>query len=592
MINIAKKSQYLIMPLFLIFLLMVEVQFASASSYYTSATRIGKQDGLPETTIFSLAVDQHGFLWLGAPNSLIRYDGYEFKQFSQNNSDNYHLHVSGAGNLFVDSQNRLWIGAWGDGLAVYDQSMNLIHHFRHYANDGSSLPDDKVQVIFEDDKGDIWVGTNGGGLAVYQPRSRDFVRYLHNENNPRSLSHNRVWAISQNQPGVLWIATSNGLNRLDLNVTNRANATFQRFTAADDVGFNHSLIRSLYSDKNGRLWVGTQGEFGWFDIETKKFHAIDLPNETGNTIINRIKEDHQGNILVATQQGLYHYLTDKKALSPWSGNKDYQLFPQRDIRDIMVDSSGLLWLTTRFAGLIKIDLGSTSIQPFAKYVTNNSDVDINRVYEAVNDDQNRLWLSSSSGLLYKDQHDRVFSRFQLPSQLNDKNILAMTIKDQNLWLGGHFGLYSFNRRTNNLANQTHLLDKVENKQIHSLLIDSSNNLWIGTIHNGLIKYGKDSKITHYIHRRHEKNSISGNTIVSLLEDNHGHIWIGTGSSGLNRLDVQTNKITRYYVGKNGLRSNTINDVYQSHNGDIWLTPDVPPKYNLPSVVLATTPGKN
>lgn len=565
-------TQKLLLWLCMIVTVCASIVVVQANSLYTSATRIGKHDGLPETTIFSLAADKQGFMWLGAPNSLSRYDGHEFIQFSKASNKGFKLHVGGAGSLLVDSQNRLWIGAWGDGLAVYDQSMNLLHHFRHNPNDGKSLPGDKVQVIFEDDAGDIWIGTNGGGLAVFEPQTQDFVRYLHNPSNSRSLSHNRVWSIAQNAAKQLWIGTSNGLNRLNLDVTNRSNATFERFNNDSGHGLNHSLVRSLYADKKGNLWLGTQGDFGLWDTNNHQFTPIALPNDMGGTIVNRIKEDNQGNIFVATQNGLYHYLTDKQALSPWSANEGVQLFAERDIRDVMVDSSGLLWLTTRFAGLIKIDLSSSSIQPFASFVTDGNDYPLNRVYAALADSNNRLWLSGSTGLFYKDVDDNVFRRYELPQPIEGKNITALAIKDNKLWLGGHFGLYSLNWQTNQITAQNQILDSLETKSIHSLLTDSNNNLWIGTTHQGLVKLSHSGEREHYFHQRHQAQSISGNTIVALFEDNHGHIWIGTASSGLNRLDVNSQKFVRYQASanENSLSSNVINDIYQTKKGDIWV----------------------
>ena len=542
---------------------------ANATSLYTSAIGIGKHDGLPETTIFSLAADKQGFLWLGAPNSLIRYDGHEFIQFSKNNKDNFHLHVSGAGNILVDSQNRLWVGAWGDGLAVYDQSMKLLHHFKHNPNDGRSLPSNKVQVIFEDSDGDIWLGTNGGGLAVFEPQTQDFVRYLHNPNDAGSLSHNRVWSIAQNQKGQLWIGTSSGLNRLNLQVTNRNNARFEHFDNDSGNGLRHSLIRSLYTDKKGNMWLGSQGDFGSWNTNSNQFTPIKLPNSMGRTIVNRIKEDNQGNILVATQHGLYHYLTDKQVLSSWSAREGLQLFAERDIRDVMVDESGLLWLTTRFAGLIKIDLNASSISPLDNYLSNDGEFAINRVYEIIRDEE-RIWLSGSTGLFYKDEKNSDFHRYQLPASIEGKSITALSLKDGQLWLGGHFGLYSLNKQNNQITNQNHVLSQLETKSIHSLLTDSNNNLWIGTTHQGLVKLAVDGEVEHYTHQRYQANSISGNTVVSLYEDNLGHIWIGTGSSGLNRLEPNTKQFNRYSVDSHGLSSNVINDIYQAKDGAIWI----------------------
>jgi signal transduction histidine kinase len=54
---------------------------------YVRFTNITAADGLPEETITSITQDHRGFLWLGSPEGLIRFDGMHFKTWHPNPAD-------------------------------------------------------------------------------------------------------------------------------------------------------------------------------------------------------------------------------------------------------------------------------------------------------------------------------------------------------------------------------------------------------------------------------------------------------------------------------------------------------------------------
>jgi ligand-binding sensor domain-containing protein/signal transduction histidine kinase len=569
--------------LFLLFVLLFGLLSASlkvsANDYYASAHRITARDGLPEATIYSIARDEKGFLWFGSPTSLMRYDGYEFRQYTNAATDDRALAVSGAGNIFIDSKNRLWVGTWGEGLVLYDDQMRLLQHFKHKKNTPGAIGSNKVQVVFEDSQGDIWIGTNGSGLSLYKEQEQTFINFTHDPKNQNSISHNRIWGIAETQPGVLWIATSFGLNRLDTNVNNRSAAKFVRYEpdSTDPATLNHSLIRSIHTDRKGRLWLGSQVDFGLFDTEHGTFEKIELASTVGINIVTRIREDNDGNILIATQHGLYHYRPDDQQLTPWAGNGKYQLFPQNDVRDVMVDKNSLLWVTTRFAGLIKIDLNPSSIAPIKTFGPNQQSP-INKVYSILTDAKQTLWMSTVNGLLRKPVDANEFEKFELPKQINDKNISVM-VEDNNglIWLGGHFGLYTLAVDPSGKAlinNRNDVLWQITTKNVQTMMVDSKNNLWIGTTHAGLIKFDQHGESIYYRHDNKNTQSVSSNTIASLFEDNTKQIWVGTSGGGINRLDVEHQTFYRYQYNSesaNSIGDNRITDIYQTKDGVMWFS---------------------
>ena len=60
------------------------------------------------------------------------------------------------------------------------------------------------------------------------------------------------WDIAQDARGVLYFANNNGLLQYDGTV-------WSCFKVA-----NHTIVRSILIDPSGRIYVGAQGEFGYF----------------------------------------------------------------------------------------------------------------------------------------------------------------------------------------------------------------------------------------------------------------------------------------------------------------------------------------
>ena len=116
-ITVFAKMKQLITVLFTVWLLQV-AGFTQAKPYYGSVEKISVDDGLPDSTVYSIATDDSGFLWFGMSTALARYDGYLFHTFSHSNADINKLAVDSAGNIFIDSQQRMWVGTWGEGLVL------------------------------------------------------------------------------------------------------------------------------------------------------------------------------------------------------------------------------------------------------------------------------------------------------------------------------------------------------------------------------------------------------------------------------------------------------------------------------------------
>ncbi|MEO0732326.1 MAG: two-component regulator propeller domain-containing protein [Bacteroidota bacterium] len=129
-----------------------------------SFVNYGEAEGMHSNTVSDLARDAAGFVWLATSRGLHRFDGYRFK--------------------------------------VY----------QHVAGDTTSLADSHTSVVFVDQEDRLWVGTNEGGLARFDRAKEAFRTYRNRTGKALHLSHNQVTGVAQTPAGELWVATANGYN--------------------------------------------------------------------------------------------------------------------------------------------------------------------------------------------------------------------------------------------------------------------------------------------------------------------------------------------------------------------------------------------
>ncbi|PCI60410.1 MAG: hypothetical protein COB35_09185 [Gammaproteobacteria bacterium] len=529
------------------------------------------KDGLPDTAIFSLAKDKTGYLWIGSPSGLVRYDGKGFKTFTDSPTSTISLDTTEAGSVFVDSQQRFWIGSWGQGVTLFDPSMKRIGRYKHAANQENSLSSNMIQTFFEDSLGNVWLGTNGGGLSRYNNESQDFTNFTYDVNNNKSLSHNRVWSITETKNGFLWIATTDGLNKMSIN--SPGNFVHFKHHSKQPHSLNSSLVRSVFADNNDKLWVGTQVGFGEFNVNTESF--VSLMPETGQAMssITCIKQGKNNTLWIGTQKGVYFFNSLNKQFIPLVNNK-YNVFSYNDIRDIIVDDSGVLWVATRYNGLIKLKIYNNVFKSISTYINDSEQQHNIKIVSTIFEDKQRnVWVGSSEGLLFLTAKSERFKLFDSKGYFSKYKIESI-VEDNHgvLWIGGSFGLYSLDKKRKQLINRNDLMIGVKSFNITSLAWGKHNTLWIGTWFSGVIKI-KKGEISYLQHDEKNNNSISGNEVTHLYEDRAANLWVSTVNKGLNLVNFNQTSFIRYQYDKDlpeSLSDNQVRFVFQTTDKNLWV----------------------
>jgi ligand-binding sensor domain-containing protein len=89
--------------------------------HHTWTTR----DGLPQNTIHSIVQDGYGYLWLGTDRGAVRFDGTNFRTFT--NINVAEIKNNSITSLFIAGDGTVWIGTYGGGVTRYREK-NFKNH--------------------------------------------------------------------------------------------------------------------------------------------------------------------------------------------------------------------------------------------------------------------------------------------------------------------------------------------------------------------------------------------------------------------------------------------------------------------------------
>ena len=538
-----------------------------------------------------LTQDRDGFIWVGTPEGVVRWDGYKMKRFSSG-PDSLSNNIAPC--VFADSSGfRIWVATAGGGLNCFDKRLNRFIYFRHDPDDPASISSDffnwAPRTIAEDQDGFIWAGTQKG-LNFYDPFEETFVRYLPEPGNSASLSHGNIFTVFVDRENKVWVGTkAGGLNRLDKKtgrVTRISLGALGQQSPDTSGSPGLGCINSIIQGPKGFLWIGT-AKAGLFrldpqTLETRQFaHDPHKAQGLASNYVYALMSDGKGDIWISHSYtapvGLEIFNTCSETFTSQRHNPDNPLSPSGDkIMDFFKDRQGIIW-TVENTG--PVDAWDSFAHQFAVYRHNARDsksLGSNSVIMLYQDSRNTIWVAGGSqgGLSRFNPRTDDFSPAgsgKIPALSSVYSVCEDY--DGRLWVGSGDGSLNVYNRENRTLERTYKNPVVSGAPPRGLIQDSRNPdlLWFGTQENGLFQFNKKAgRFRQFVHDRTDSRSLSNNVAVNLVEDREGTLWVST-KVGLNRYNRATNTFDRFMKGTDGLLGNNINDCHEDAKGRFWVT---------------------
>lgn len=583
---------------------------------------------ISDNIIYAIHEDSRGNLWIGTRNGGLnrfhrRKETFQHYRYSPEKKGS--LSDNRVQAILDDEEGNLWVGTAGGGLNRYVRETNQFAHSRHQKGRAEGLSDDNVRFLFQDSNKQLWVATNQGGLNRLREDKQRFEIFQHNPADPSSLSNNTVTSIAEDRTGRLWVGTDQGINCLAIDTGKFLNITNEFPALAKLSGEIITNVLAEYDtpESSLTLWIATLNGLKVFRENTGEIDAISPSAGAddgfkSDNILSLFK-DRSGIIWIGSENGGINKIDRKKQrFSQYTFSENVVATGSNAIRAILpeVGNAGeSLWLGTVADGLIHMNRSNGEVRKFRL----DESLSSNNVTALWMTDPGVVWVGTWGGGLNRLVFDfpdgaaipvlrrqETFKNDPGNSNSLSHDVVQSIYKPENgeyaacLWVGTDNGLDCFDLKTGSFQRFRHNPDdpfSMSDNRIQSncILQDKQGNLWVGTWHGlNVLPASKKSKGTKGIESNFQRflndpamiNSLSDNHIISLHEDRdrkRNIIWIGTHGGGLNRLewfaqgDVRSHlantgtvRITRFSE-KDGLPDDVIYGIAQDEKGNIWVS---------------------
>ena len=309
------------------------------------------------------------------------------------------------------------------------------------------------------------------------------------------------------------------------------------------------------------------------------YKSINTKNGLRDDIATAIAQDQMGYMWFGTRSGLVRY--DGFNFVNYNHDPD---FPDglsgNQINALHVDKKSTLWIGT-INGLCYFDRNLNRPVKIKMIIKGK---EINPpIYRIDSDNDGIIWMGTANdGLISFNPDTKIFTQYKYDKD-NKNTILSNEVNtvlcasDKTIWVGTNKGLnhyYPETKKFESYVSETGINPALSDNNVLSLAEGNNNGLWIGTA-NGLNHLDLNTnKITIYKNQPGNINSLSNNFVSALLFDKN-FLWIGAGFGNniLNKMDVESGKITQYKFSADEINDNILGrmlDIKEDKTGIIWV----------------------
>ncbi|WP_223668927.1 ligand-binding sensor domain-containing diguanylate cyclase [Kangiella shandongensis] len=587
------------------------------------------EDGLSQSTVYSIAEDRFGYMWFATQDGVNRYDGNQFDQIRHIPNASNSLASPSVERIIYDSLDTMW-ALTPQGVDSIDiRSLAVTHwtpRLEQLVDQDAGDELEVVSIALMDD-GDLLVVTSSfiaqlnrkDGVAT---RITDLDKLVSEYSIENSLVHNnRFYFIDDS---CLISATLSGVDKqirclsskLELNLLQHDRGGTGEIFVAGDEGFAVYSVRektlkyyplfdgrmggatrvlSLISHKNG-YWIATDSGLKYWDRERETVTVEYFADFSDDYSINNdysmdIWKSSDGIFWLGTLSGVNYWQSEQQFVHLLQKREVMEFRRSNYTTSLLKTYKDDFWIGTDSSGLYKYNSDFTSLEHYSALKVGDKLVNTEYVAGMLEDRYRNFWVITAAGLFFKPYNEDSFNLLKevydvngKQIKLNDMSSIVETRKGE-IWLGGVEGFYKIEIEYNNKDNSnssklrfedyTHVVPKslMETRYgVYTIYEDLQGYLWLGGS-KGLARFNPiNSEVELFESDPKDPQTLSSSDVTVIYEDLLGVLWVGT-VSGLNRVrynskgNVYFQRITEH----DGFVDDFICSILADSSGFLWVS---------------------
>ncbi|MBN8687696.1 MAG: response regulator [Chitinophagales bacterium] len=299
-------------------------------------------DNLSSETVSTILRDRESRIWIGTIKggcNIVDVQKGRFTTIARQPFSNNTIPVNTVYSFCEDSDHNLLIGTDGGGLSSWNRNSNRFTNYKHEPGNPASLSHNSVTKIMQDYSGIIWVATYGGGISQFNKATGRFTRIPYTDEQS-GLENRNISLLYEDNEHTIW---TSGFNDGRLSRYDRKAGKFVLFDPS------LSSLISMKEDRQGNLWAGNSDMLIRLDRKSRKHTTYSIGRP-----VRSIYEDRSGRFWLGTEGGgLLLFDRAKGELTERFSDEDGLC--NNGVLNILEDSTGHLWMST-FNGLSRFDI--------------------------------------------------------------------------------------------------------------------------------------------------------------------------------------------------------------------------------------------
>ncbi len=576
---------------------------------------ISTAQGLSQGLINDMIQDKEGFIWIATKGGLNRYDGYNFKIFTNNPQDTSSISSNAVSNLLEDSKGRIWVGTYDGGVNVYHKNTGRFLRIAKKPGNQPGLSSNRIiSAMIELPNGSILVCPQGGSMNIISLPDNGIAQPSITQLS--APQQREILGVGKDDKDFIWV----GCTDSSLYVFNPASLSF-------DLLSNGRTLTDLIERVGTRLTARTSQPFFLKPFPENPEDGVAFIDSTGHLRPGFFSNESAGGLMLnnrfplkpGTSGDTFFDFQGMKAGADLNDVFTLHLrsaVKNQGLKSLLLDRSGILWVGTLGHGIYKCRIQPGRFKPILpkwslqRLTVLNKDVIYaqgwreaktlsadgaeypNPLQALVGNSVTTVVLQTKRGDYWTYAFDKktlrhytaglqLIGTYDEPVNATRTEQLQPMIEDSQgrIWLCGANGTLAridpisgkLSKFVINIERNTGTQSLAQTNAFYE---DSQGIFWLGTEHGfARLNFKNDAaapEVKWYKNIPDNTSSLSYNYVSWFMDDpiTTDYLWVCTKGGGLNRMEKSTGKFIRYTT-KQGLPNDVVYGVLTDKAGNIW-----------------------